>query len=299
VLVNLAYGIDYTKFRKYKYYTVTQTCLKERRRFMIDEVVKVLNDVKRKMPLIHVITNYVVMNDNANALLSFGASPAMVMSPEEAYDFTAISNALYVNIGSINNEIKQAIINSVSSASVHKIPVILDPVGCAAIKSRIDFVKMLLKLGSISIIKGNGGEIKALSGENANVKGVDSLDDNGVMEACIKLAQKTNTVVVSTGKEDYISDGKKVVIVKNGTPLFTKITGAGCTLGAIMSATSAVSEDKIIAALTALLAVNIAGELAEKESKLPGTFRAKFINNLYIINPDIIKKHAKFEVLKV
>jgi len=266
---------------------------------MIDEVVKVLNDVKRKMPLIHVITNYVVMNDNANALLSFGASPAMVMSPEEAYDFTAISNALYVNIGSINNEIKQAIINSVSSASVHKIPVILDPVGCAAIKSRIDFVKMLLKLGSISIIKGNGGEIKALSGKNANVKGVDSLDDNGIMEACIKLAQKTNTVVVSTGKEDYISDGKKVVIVKNGTPLFAKITGAGCTLGAIMSATSAVSDDKIIAALTALLAVNIAGELAEKECKLPGTFRAKFINNLYIINPDIIKKHANFEVLKV
>lgn len=266
---------------------------------MIDEVIKVLNDVREKIPLIHAITNHVVMNDNANALLSFGASPAMVMSPEEAYDFTAISNALYVNIGTINNEIKQTIINSVSSAAAHRIPVILDPVGCAAIKSRIDFVNMLLKLGNISIIKGNGGEIKALSGENAKVKGVDSLDDIGIMEACIKLAQKTNAVIVSTGKEDYISDGKKIVVVKNGTSLFARITGAGCTLGAIMSATSAVSDDKIISALTALLVVNISGELAEKECKLPGSFRTKFIDNLYIINPDIIKNYANFEILGV
>jgi hydroxyethylthiazole kinase len=257
---------------------------------MINEVAKTLNNVKKKVPLIHVITNYIVINDNANALLSFGASPAMVMSPEEAYDFTAISDVLYVNIGSINNEIKQAIINSVISAAEHKKPVILDPVGCAAIKSRVGFVNMLLKLGNISIIKGNGGEIKALLGESSNVRGVDSLEEDGVMEACIKLARRTKIVIVATGKEDYISDSEKVVIVKNGTPLFTKITGAGCTLGAIMAATLAASDNRIVSTLTALLTVNIAGELAEKESKFPSTFKDKFIDNLCIIDADIIKK---------
>lgn len=266
---------------------------------MINEVINIINEVRNKRPLVHAITNYVVINDNANALLSFGASPAMVISPEEAYDFTKISDSLYINIGTINNETKQTIINSTVSAKVHNVPVIVDPVGCAAIKSRIGLVNILLKIGNISIIKGNGGEIKALSGENANVKGVDSIDDSGIMECCIKLSQSTNCVVVATGKEDYISDGKRVIIVKNGTPLFTNITGAGCTLGAIMAATSAVSDDMVISALAALLAINISGELAEKESKLPGTFRTKFIDYLNIIDGNMIREYANYDIKEV
>ncbi|MGF7396436.1 hydroxyethylthiazole kinase [Thermoanaerobacterium thermosaccharolyticum] len=265
---------------------------------MVEEAIKVLERLKKEVPLVHAITNYVVINDNANALLSIGASPAMVMSPDEAYDFTAISNALYVNIGTINNETKETIINSVISAKDHKKPVVLDPVGCAAIKSRVDFINTLLKIGDISIIKGNGGEIKSLAGENAKVKGVDSLDDSGNIDSCLKLARSKNTVVVSTGKEDYISDGRRVVKVNNGTYLFTKITGAGCTLGAIMAATSACSDDKVISSLAALLVMNISGELAEKECNTPGSFRTKFIDYLYILDSDMIRKYADIEVLE-
>ncbi|QSZ27120.1 hydroxyethylthiazole kinase [Aceticella autotrophica] len=266
---------------------------------MIEKAIEVLERLKKEVPLVHAITNYVAINNNANALLSIGASSAMVMSPEETYDFTAISDTLYVNIGTINNETKEAIIKSVISAKDHKKPVVIDPVGCAAIKSRVDFVNMLLKIGEISIIKGNVAEIKSLVGESANVKGVDSLDDSGNIDSCVKLARLTNTTVVATGKEDYISDGRRVVKVNNGTNLFTKITGAGCTLGAIMAATSACGDDKVISSLAALLVMNIAGELTEKESNLPGTFSTKFIDNLYILNSDMIRKYADIEVLGV
>lgn len=263
---------------------------------MLDSVIKVLNDVRNKTPLIHAITNNVVINDNANALLSFGASPAMVVSPDEAYDFTAISKALYINIGTINDEIRHTIINSTLSAKEHKVPVVVDPVGCAAIKSRVDFVKMLLKIGNIDIIKGNIGEIKALFGVETKARGVDSLDDgNDAPDICYELANSINTTIVATGKFDYISDSRRKIIVKNGTEMFTKITGAGCTLGAIMAATRAVCDDCVLAALTALLAVNIAGELAAEESTLPGTFRTKFYDYLYILNGDLIKERAKFE----
>lgn len=255
---------------------------------MKTKVSKVITKVRNNVPLVQAITNYVTINDCANILLSYGASPAMVEAYDEAYEFAKISSAIYINIGSLTREQEQAIIEAGISAKKHNVPVVLDPVGCGAIPRKIKVINKLFEVGRIDIIKGNAGEIKFLAGVEAKSRGVDSVDDGaGLNEAAIELAKKYNCVVVVTGVSDLITDGTRTATVENGTEMLTKITGAGCMLGALCAATVGAEEDKFIAAVAATVAMGIAGELAFKESQVPGTFKCKLIDNIYLINDRI------------
>lgn len=261
---------------------------------MIKEVSKVITKVRSKVPLVQAITNYVAVNDCANILLSFGASPAMVEAYDEAYDFAAISSAIYINLGTLTKEQEEAIVLASISAKENKVPVVLDPVACSAIPRKNLIIKRMLELGRVDVIKGNGGEIKFLAGMAAKARGVDSVDTGeGLLEACIELANKYNCVVAATGIEDIITDGKRTAIVQNGVEMLTKVTGAGCMLGALCAAAVGAEEDYFVATINAVLSMNLAGEAAYRETQLPGSFRVKLIDNIYMLSEEKYMEEGK------
>lgn len=260
----------------------------------LDRICGVLAEVRKKVPLVHCITNHVTINDCANILLSYGASPAMCEAYDEVFDFVKMAQALYINLGTLNKEQETSIILAAESAKIHNIPVVLDPVACAAIPRKIKVIDRIFEVGKVDVIKGNIGEINFLAGKSSNVKGVDSLDSSeGALDSCLTLSKKYNCTIAATGKEDFITDGKRSAIIKNNTHMLTKVTGAGCMLGALCGATAGCYEDKFIATTAAILSMNIAGEEAFKEAKAPGSFRVKLIDSIYELTEDKLKKGGK------
>ena len=267
---------------------------------MLNKIAKVLRDVREKTPLVQAITNYVTINDCANILLSFGASPAMCEAKDEVEQFVGLVSALYINLGTLTKEQEEASILAVKRAKELNKPVVLDPVACGAISRKMDVIQQLLQHGRISVIKGNIGEIKSLAGFSGKVRGVDSVDDgeDGV-EACKSLAKRYDTVVAATGKTDIITDGERTCLIDNGTTALTLVTGAGCMAGALTAATAGVCEDRLVSSAAAIMAMGLAGELAANsmERVLPGTFRVRLIDFIYAMTEEDVLKGGKVRCL--
>ncbi len=267
---------------------------------MNNQLAECLANVKQKTPLVHAITNYVTINDCANVLLAVGASPAMCEAVDEVFEFSQISNALYLNIGTLTKEQEMAMYLAIRGAALKNVPVVLDPVGCAAIPKKLRFINRLKNFGPFTVIKGNMGEIKALAGLAAQVRGVDSLDDgNGGLEACQKLAREMNCVVAATGKTDIVTDGKRACLIGNGTEMFSRITGAGCMVGALAAAFCSVNHDHYQATVAALVTMNLAGELASESDggNQPGTFKAQFFDMLGRVGQKSIQERGLVKCL--
>jgi hydroxyethylthiazole kinase len=249
--------------------------------------------------LVHCITNYVTINDVANIILASGASPAMVENPREAGDFARISSALYLNLGTLTNEQELAMLEAVKGSALSGVPMIIDPVACGVIPRKVEILTRITDQGKIACIKGNSAEIKSLAGVEAQAKGVDSLDQGeGLEQACQFLAEKEQTVVAATGVVDVVSDYKRnVAFIKNGTSLFGSITGAGCMVGGVVSACIGVTpQEPWLAAITGLIAFNIAGERAAQVSgENPGTFHSLLFDKLYHLRGEDILKEAQVE----
>jgi len=267
---------------------------------MLGKIAKTIKTVRERTPLVQAVTNYVTINDCANILLCFGASPAMCEAKAEVEDFAGLISALYINIGTLNEEQKEAAILAARKASALNKPIVLDPVACGAIPRKMDVIKELLETAKISVIKGNTGEIKFLAGCAGKVRGVDSVDDGqGAVEACISLARQYNTVVAATGETDIITDGVRTCLIHNGTPMLTLITGAGCMAGALTAGAAGVSEDRFVSSAAALMAMSMAGEMAANslEKALPGTFRMRLFDYLYNLTEDDILRGGKIACL--
>ncbi len=267
---------------------------------MLSKIAEIICVVREKIPLVQAITNYVTINDCANILLSFGASPAMCEAKAEVEDFAGLISALYINIGTLNKEQKEAAVLAARKASALNKPIVLDPVACGAIPRKMDVIKELLEAAKISVIKGNTGEIKFLAGYAGKVRGVDSIDDGqGAVEACRALAGRYGTVVAATGETDIITDGERTCQVYNGTKMLTMITGAGCMVGALTAAAAGVSDDRFISSVAAIMVMGLAGEMAAEslERVLPGTFRIRLFDYIYNISEDDIMKRGKVECL--
>jgi hydroxyethylthiazole kinase len=257
---------------------------------------KVITKVRKNVPLVQAITNYVTINDCANILLAYGASPAMVEAYDEAYEFAKICGSIYINLGTLTKEQEIASIEASIAAKQNNIPVVLDPVGCAAIPRKMQVIKRILEVGRIDVLKGNAGEIKFLAGVASNARGVDSIDDgSGLVEACISLAKKYGCVVIATGREDVITDDSRTLLVLNEVEMLTKITGAGCMLGALCAATAAVEEDKFVSAVAAVTSMCVAGEMAFLESQLPGTFKCKLMDSIYLLNESKLEECGRLK----
>ena len=260
---------------------------------MISEV---FERIRKSKPLVHHITNWVTIYDCANMTRAFGALPVMAHAREEAADMASIASALVLNIGTLTPELIEAMILAGKSANRKNIPVVLDAVGVGATKFRNEKAAELLNSVKIDIIKGNASEIAKLAGENVVTKGVESTKVEGsLIEIVRKLANNFKSVVVITGKEDIVTDGKRVYLVNNGHEMMGCIVGTGCMAASIIGAFAGVEKDYAKAAAYALSCYGIAGELAASKSQGPGTFHEHFYVEVYNLNSEKLEKMARIE----
>lgn len=265
------------------------------------EVEKLLEKVRVNKPLVHNITNYVTVNDCANILLAIGGSPIMADDIKEAADITQISSALVINIGTLNERTIESMIASGKKANELNIPVVFDPVGAGASDFRNETTKRILEEVKMSVLRGNMSEIKFISGLESTTKGVDASEsdartenDEGINIAK-SLSKKLNCTVAITGATDIISDGERVAILENGTKLLANVTGTGCMTTALVGAFCGASSDYFISAISGIMSMGIAGEIAfEKAGQIgTGSFHIAIIDAISNLNTKIIRDMAK------
>lgn len=254
--------------------------------------------VREANPLVHNITNTVVTNFTANGLLAMGASPVMAFAAEEVADMAKIAGALVLNIGTLTSSVVEAMMIAGKSANENGIPVILDPVGAGATPYRTETAKKILNEVKVSVLRGNASEIANVAGIQTATKGVDAGQVQGnTIGLAADTANKFNTIVVITGKEDIVSDGKETYIVRNGHPILTKVTGTGCLLTSIIGAFSAVEKNLINAAVAALTFYGVSAELAASKTveKGPGSFQIELLDKLSQVSESEINQYGNFE----
>jgi len=240
--------------------------------------------IQAKSPLVHNITNYVVMNNTANALLALGASPVMAHACEEVEDMVSIASALVINMGTLSPAWVQAMLTAGRKAKALCVPIVFDPVGVGATPYRNRVAIEILAETSPSVIRGNASEIMSLAGAAATTKGVDSAHDTAdALQSAQNLATLQECVVVVSGARDIITDGKKTTYCDAGDPLMTKVTGMGCTASAILGAFLAVESDKLLAATNATRLMGSIGQISAKNCTGPGSLQTAFLDNLHLL----------------
>ncbi|AEF83231.1 hydroxyethylthiazole kinase [Leadbettera azotonutricia] len=259
-----------------------------------------LAKIREQSPLVHNITNFVVMNNTANALLAIGASPVMAHAEEEAGDMAAIASALVINIGTLSPVWIRGMEKAMAKAAERGIPVVFDPVGAGATPYRSETCSKLLSGCPVSIIRGNASEINALvfmgKPGAAKTKGVDStISSDSVSDSAKALSSLYNCVVSLSGATDYIVKSSGQILIHNGHPLMPRVTGLGCTATALTGAFAAVNSNYMEAAAEAMAVMGIAGELAARNSKGPGSFQVNFLDALYNLSEGEIQSLLKAE----
>ena len=245
--------------------------------------------VRTKSPLVHNITNYVVMNNSANALLAVGASPVMAHWVSEMEEMTAIAGALVINIGTLDADWIEGMKAAGLAACRRGTPIVLDPVGAGATSQRTNAAWELIDLCHPTVIRGNGSEIMALVDANVKSKGVDSsASSDDALAAARRLAADTGAIVVISGETDYITNGEDVFTVEGGHPIMTAVTGMGCTSTALVGAFAAVEPDPMVAATAAMAVMSLAGERAAEKAHGNGSMQVHFLDELYNLTPETL-----------
>lgn len=263
------------------------------------QAAKLLTEVREQVPLVHNITNYVTVNDVANAVLAIGGSPIMADDYEEAADITSIAKALVINIGTLNQRTIDSMIAAGKMANELGIPVVLDPVGAGASRLRNATTQEIIENVDISILRGNLSEVSFVAGLSVATKGVDvSAEDekHDAVEVAKSVANRLNCVTVITGTVDVISDGTAVLKIANGHPMLSKVTGTGCMTSALIGAYAGVTRDYFTAAAAGTASMGIAGEIAyEKAGKIgTGSFHIAIIDALSKLDGKTLEEMAKF-----
>jgi hydroxyethylthiazole kinase len=252
--------------------------------------------IRAESPLVHNITNYVVMNTTANSLLAIGASPVMAHAVEEVEEMVSHAAALVINIGTLSMAWVEAMLKAGKKARQCGIPVILDPVGCGATRFRTAVTKKLIKEIHPGIIRGNASEIRALVQIGSSTRGVDSRHtSHEVTDDAIALSKSVECVVSVSGPTDFIIEGDTISRVENGHPMMSKVTGMGCSASAITAAFAVVNPSPLQAALHAMAVMGIAGEMAAEHSNGPGSFQLNFLDALYSIQKSDIIHRLKMQ----
>jgi hydroxyethylthiazole kinase len=253
-----------------------------------------IEDIRKTSPVVHNITNYVTMNNSANALLAIGASPVMAHAEDEVEDMVGIAGALVINIGTLSDPWIRAMFRAAYRAKKRNVPVILDPVGAGATAYRTRTARQLLLEVSAAIIRGNASEIMALLDEKAKTKGVDStVAAHDAVDVARQLSNINGCVVCVSGETDYIVRGDDVTRIMNGHAMMTRVTGMGCIASALCGAFSAVNSDYAEAAAQAMAVMGIAGEIAAGDVPGPGSLQVRFLDTLYRLSEGDIERRLK------
>ena len=253
-----------------------------------------LRRLRERRPLVHQITNYVVMNETANATLALGALPVMAHAREEVEEMAALAGALVLNIGTLSPHWVDAMIAAGRVANERGVPVVLDPVGVGATRYRTDTARRILGEVDVTVLRGNAGEVATLVGVDAEVRGVESIAAGGdPAELARTAASRLGLVASVTGAVDHVSDGEAVTAVANGHPLLASITGTGCMSSAVTGCFLAVAESTFAGAVEALVAFGVAGEDAASVAAGPGSFHVALYDALAALDPATLNERAK------
>lgn len=260
------------------------------------DIASMLQKIREKSPVVHSITNYVVMNNTANALLALGASPVMAHAEEEMEEMVAIAAALVINIGTLSPAWVRAMFRAAAAARARRIPIVLDPVGAGATAYRTNTARELIRVVPPEIIRGNASEIMALIDAGARTKGVDSAaSSDAAVELGRTLHAQCGAVVSISGETDYTIGPAGIVRGRNGHPLMTRVTGLGCTATALCGAFAAVHPDPLAAAAAAMAVMGIAGEIAFARAEGPGSLQVHFLDALYNLSEGEIAHRLNME----
>jgi len=254
-----------------------------------------LRRLRERKPLVHQITNYVVMNETANATIALGALPVMAHAREEVEEMVGLAGALVLNIGTLSPPWVEAMLLAGQAANERGIPVVLDPVGAGATRYRTDTVKRILEEVEVAVLRGNQGEVATLVGVQAEVRGVESIEVGGAAAELARAAGRNLSLVASvTGPVDHVSDGDRVLSVSNGHQLLATVTGTGCMSSAITGCfLAAKPEAPLEAAAEALAAFGVAAEDAAVGAKGPGSFHVALYDALAALEPETLDERSK------
>ena len=264
--------------------------------------------LRKTMPLIHNITNYVTVNDVANILLACGGSPIMSDEAEDVEDITSICNGLNINIGTLHKSSIEGMLRAGKKANDLHHPILLDPVGAGASKFRTETALGLMQELNLAVIRGNISEIKTLALGSGTTKGVDADVSDAVTEENLEqviefvkaFSKKTGTIIAVTGRIDLVTDGNRCYVIRNGRPEMGKITGTGCQLSGMMTAFITANPDEMLeAAAAAVCAMGLAGEIGWSRMQTGdgnATYRNRIIDAIYNMTGDVLEKGANYEV---
>jgi hydroxyethylthiazole kinase len=254
-----------------------------------------LRELRERKPLVHQITNYVVMNETANATLALGALPVMAHAPQEVEEMVGLASALVLNIGTLSEHWIEAMLFAGRAATAREIPVVLDPVGAGATAYRTDTARRILDEVRVTVLRGNPGEVATLVGAAAEVRGVESIATGlEPAELAVEAGRRLGLVASVTGPVDHVSDGEQTLAVANGHPLLAAVTGTGCMSSALTGCFLAVKPDEPLeVAAEALAAFGVAAEDAAEGAAGPGTFHARLYDALAALDPDTLDGRAR------
>ena len=272
-----------------------------------EELARALGNVRATTPLVHCITNYVTVNDCANALLACGGSPIMSAEPQDVEDITSICGGLVINIGTLSKRSIKGMKRAGARATQLEHPIVLDPVGAGASHLRTDTAGELLDTLGITVLRGNMSEVKAVAGASAATRGVDANPDDAVTEENLvasarfasELAARIDSIVVITGAIDIVADATRAVAIRNGHPIMGKMTGTGCMLSCIVAAYLAANPAHQLKAVVAAVAgEGLAGEIAaarmsDKDGN--GSFRTYLLDAMYNLDAKQLENGARIE----
>ena len=257
---------------------------------------EVIAKVRSRRPLIHHITNFVVMNATANITLCMGALPVMAHAKEEVEEMVTAASALVLNLGTLWPEQVDAMVVAGRRANQLSIPIVIDPVGAGATQLRTKSALRLLEELSITIVRGNVAEVAALAGMEAKIRGVESMESAGdAADIASDFAGRFGCVTVVTGPVDAVADGVRRVRVANGHAMMGTVTGTGCMATSVVAACAAVEKDPVIAAAAALAAYGLAGQIAAEKAHGPGTFQVHLYDALANLTESDLRQGVRIQ----
>lgn len=253
-----------------------------------------LGRIRATKPLVHQLTNYVVMNDTANVTLHVGALPVMAHAKEEVAEMAGVAGAVVLNPGTLEPDWVEGMVLAGQAAKRAGVPVVLDPVGAGATRYRTESNLRLLREVAPTIVRGNAGEIASLIGAGGEVRGVESVGEVGdPLLIARQAAQAWGATVAITGKRDVITDGERAIVVDNGSEWLTTLTGTGCSATAVVAAFAAVEPDPVVAAAGGLACLGYAAELGSEGARGPASFKVAFYDSLYNLTPEALTAGAR------
>jgi hydroxyethylthiazole kinase len=260
------------------------------------DVWECLRALREQAPLVHSVTNFVVMEVTANALLAIGASPVMAHEEDEMEEITGLASALVLNIGTLSKAWIRSMRKALETAVARKIPVVIDPVGAGASRLRTATALAFLEQGGgASLLRGNASEILSLAGRSGATKGVDSTaSPEAAVDAARNLALTFGCAVSVSGGTDLVTDGHSLCFIDGGSALMPRVTGLGCSASALAGAFAGIRKGgrgmlPLVAAMSVMAA---AGTAAARKAGGPGTFLPLFLDNLHAMDMAMLEAGA-------